>query len=297
MMNEDWKIPFYLAMTFHVLVISGVTFMPGLMKNEPLYPDIYTVDLINVLAPQEESVQIPQEQPTPPLPEPESQPSEPEKIENPVSIAEQEPVAPPPEVFEDPVSIAPLKKKKIVKKVAEDTEGQRKALEKIRQQRLEEAREAERRAEEAARLAAEETARLAADEAVDQLREMLRETTVAANTLQNQSSRPAQTGSPQRSKNVLERQYYASVFNALQPHWKLPGHKIWDPDLSAIVVVHIGSNGDITRRYFEQRSGDRIFDQFVLKALQQGSPLPAIPTALGKRELEIGLKFTVDSIQ
>ena len=296
MNNEDWKIPLNFAVALHVLVISGVTFLPGLLKNDPIYPDIYTVDLINIATPMEDPVPALQPQSAPPQPEPEPEVIEPKQPEPTVSIAEQAPVTPP-EVFKDPVSIKPLKKKKIKKNVAAENEARTKALERIRQQRLEEVREAERRAEEAARLAAEEAARFAADQAVDQLREMLRETTVAANTQQSQTARNTQAGSPQRSKNILERQYYASVFNALQPHWKLPGHKIWDPDLNAVVVVHIGSSGDITRRYFEQRSGDRIFDQFVLKALQQGAPLPAIPAALGKRELEIGLKFTVDSIQ
>ncbi|MDJ0622563.1 MAG: cell envelope integrity protein TolA [Desulfocapsaceae bacterium] len=296
MNNEDWKIPFNFALALHVLVISGVTFLPGMFKNDPLFPDIYTVDLINVAAPIEEPVPTPQQETAPPKIEPEQKIVEPKQPEKAVSIAEKEPVVEP-EVIKDPISIKPLKKKKIHKNIAKETEAQQKALERIRQQRLQEAREAERRAEEAARIAAEEAARLAADEAVDQLREMLRETTVANNTQESQSARQTQGGSRQRSKNVLERQYYASVFNTLQPHWKLPGHKMWDPDLSAIVVVHIASSGDITRRYFEHRSGDRIFDQFVLKALEQGAPLPAIPAALGKRELEIGLKFTVDSIQ
>lgn len=295
MHTADWKIPFNFALALHVLVISGVTFLPGMFKNDPLFPDVYTVDLINVATPVQEVAPPLPPQVAPPKPDPEQKMAEPEKPEKAVSIAEKEPVIEQKEV-KDPVSIKPLKKKKIHKNIVKETEAQKKALEQIRRQRLQEVREAERRAEEAARLAAEEAARLAADDAVNELREMLRETTVGNATPENQPARQTQ-GGRQRSKNVLERQYYASIFNALQPHWKLPGHKIWDPDLSATVVIHIASSGDITRRYFEQRSGDRIFDQFVLKALQQGAPLPAIPAAIGKNEMEIGLKFTVDSIQ
>ena len=297
--SNDWKMPFNFALALHVVVLLGAAYGPYLFDNKPLYPDIYTVDLINVAEPLVE---------TPPTPaKPENQPKIEQKQEVPdppapekaVSLAEETPVVE--KVAEiKPISIKPLKQKKVYKKVVEDAAARKLALEKIRQQRLLEAREAERRATEAAREAerrAAEAATIAANEAVNQLKEMLRETTVAESTQSADPSAARSSQLPKRSKNVLERQYYASIFNALQPHWKLPGHKIWDPDLSATIIIHIARNGDITRKYFESKSGDRIFDQFVLKALSNGAPLPPIPSALRKNNLEIGLKFTVNSIQ
>jgi len=286
--NNDWKMPFNLALTLHVVVLLGAVIMPHLFDNKPLYPDIYTVDLINVTEPLQETpapaakpkiqpkVEPKQQLPTPPLPE------------KTVSLAEEQLAVEKPAEIE-PVSIKPLKQKKVYKDVVEDRQAQQRALEKIRQQRLLEAQEAEKRAQEAAKIAA--------NEAVNQLKDMLRETTAIENSQTADQSPAVSSQLPKRSTNVIERQYYASIFNALQPHWKLPAYKTWDPDLSATIIIHISKNGEITRRYFESKSGDRVFDQFVLKALKNGAPLPLIPSALNKNELELGLKFTVNSIQ
>ena len=187
------------------------------------------------------------------------------------------------------LSKKPLKQKKIRNNVAEDLAAKQRELERIRQQALLEAEEAEKRAAEAAEMAA--------DEALNQLKEMLRETNVAANIQKPTKATGNTSRLPRRSTSVVEGQYYASVIGALEPHWKFPGHRAWDSGLSAIIIIHIASNGNITRSYFESRSGDRIFDQFVEKALKEGSPLPPIPAALKREELEIGLKFTKDSIQ
>ena len=287
--NSDWKMPFNFALALHIIVLGGAVFMPHIFKNKPLYPDIYTVDLINVSEPAPEAL--------PPAPKPETQPkvepkqetqTPPPVTKKAVSITEEKPVVEKPAAIE-PVSIKPLKQKKVYKKAIEDLAAQQRALEKIRQQRILEAQEAERRAQEAAKIAA--------NEAVSQLKEMLRETTAIENTTTAERSPAVSNQAPKRSTNVVERQYYASVFNALQPHWKLPAYKTWDPDLSATIIIHISKNGEIRRKYFENKSGDRLFDQFVLKALKDGAPLPPIPAALNTDELELGLKFTVNSIQ
>jgi len=286
--NNDWKMPFNFALALHIVVLGGAVFMPHLFDNKPLYPDIYTVDLINVAEPLPETLP-PQVKPkAQPKVEPKQQlptPPEPEKT---VSLAEDKPALEKPTAIE-PVSIKPLKQKKVYKNVIEDRAAQQHELDKIRQQRILEAQEAEKRAQEAAKIAA--------NEAVNQLKEMLRETTAIENTQTNDRSPAVSSQLPRRSKNIIERQYYASVFNALQPHWKLPAYKTWDPDLSATIIIHISKNGEITRKYFESKSGDRTFDQFVLKALKSGAPLPPIPSALNQSELELGLKFTVNSIQ
>jgi colicin import membrane protein len=286
--NNDWKMPFNFALALHIVVLLGAVYMPHLFDNKPLYPDIYTVDLINVTAPLPEAPPLAAKPKAQPKVEPKQQLPTPPAPEKTVSLAEEKPVVEKPAVI-DPVSIKPLKQKKVYKNVVDDRATQQRELEKIRQQRILEAQEAERRAQEAAKIAA--------NEAVNQLKEMLRETTAIENSQTVDRSPAVSSQLPKRSKNIVERQYYASVFNALQPHWKLPAYKTWDPDLSATIIIHISKNGEITRKYFESKSGDRTFDQFVLKALQNGAPLPPIPSALNKNELELGLKFTVNSIQ
>lgn len=292
--NNEWKLPFNCALGLHLVIILGALFIPQIFDKEPLYEDIYTVDLISATAVRPEA---PAPEALPPREQkqaPKQEIKQPEPARKAVSIAET-----PPEVQQqaelEPVSLTPLKRKKVRKVVSPSPAKQKEKLEELRQQRIRLAEEAERRAEEAERRA-EEAANLAAIEAVDQLKEMLRETS----TIPNESSQTSSgaTQAPRgTSKNVVENQYYASIHNALQPHWKLPEHKSWNPELSATIVITISKNGRITDRFFERRSGDKVFDQFILKALNDGAPLKPIPGALGKSSLEMGLRFTVDSIE
>jgi outer membrane biosynthesis protein TonB len=288
MENNDWRMPFNFALALHIIVLGGAVFMPHIFDNKPLYPDIYTVDLINVAEPVPEKIPPAAKPEVPPKVEPVQQQTTPPAQEKAVSLAEEKPVMEKPAEI-TPVSIKPLKQKKVYKNVIDDLAAQQRELEKIRKQRMLEAQEAEKRAQEAAKIAA--------NEAVNQLKEMLRETTAIENTQTTDQTPAVSSQLPKRSTNIIERQYYASVFNTLQPHWKLPAYQTWDPDLSATIIIHISRTGEITRKYFESKSGDRIFDQFVLKALKNGAPLPPIPTALNQSEIELGLKFTVNSIQ
>jgi len=71
-----------------------------------------------------------------------------------------------------------------------------------------------------------------------------------------------------------------------------------EKDLAATIVIRVAQNGTITDQFFENKSGDRLFDQFVLKALQDASPLPPIPPVLQEDgTMEIGLHFKPGSIQ
>lgn len=127
---------------------------------------------------------------------------------------------------------------------------------------------------------------------------MLKETTVAGKPVQKGSTQPQVRASHnQKTGNVLENQYYASIYSKLQPHWQLPEYRAWDPGLVAIVVVRIDKNGNIVKQLFEKKSEDDVFNQFVVKALQYASPLPPIPSALGKEVIEIGLRFRPEGIQ
>ena len=69
------------------------------------------------------------------------------------------------------------------------------------------------------------------------------------------------------------------------------------PDLTAVVVITINKNGHIANMFFEKKSGDRIFDQFVTKTIESASPLPPIPPAMKKQRYEIGLRFKPGSIR
>ncbi len=253
MEGNEWKIPFNIAVLLHLTIILGAVYGPGFLYKKPPYPDIYTVDLITAIEPISEPTQE-VAQPTVEKPPETSKPK--------VSIASTPEVSAPPQLETPikPVSIKPLKRKKI-KKIAQKP-NQKKQLEKQHKKNLELAREAEKRAAEAARLAA--------SEAVNQLKDMLRETNTLESSVKPETSAPATRVKRGNTRNVIENQYFASVITRLEPHWKSPVHMAWSKDLAATVVIRIAKDGTIIDQFFEQKSGDRLFDQFVLKAIRDG---------------------------
>lgn len=279
MTGNHWKLPLNLAVGFHLLVGLSAVYLPDIFDAKPRYEDIYTVNLVNLT----EQPATPESQSTP---EPQVEPLQETVPDKAVSIAPSapEPVAAPPKA----VSIKPLRKKK-KKKIVKKPEPQKSNQDALKRQRLAEMLRAQQEADEQARLLAEEAARE---------KKMLQQVRTKPTTRNNTAT--AKTTSSTRSGgqlNSIEKQYYATLTSRLQSLWSLPEYKTWDPSLSANVVITIRKNGEIADSFFEKKSGDRIFDRFVTKTLQDVGKLPPIPPVLKKQRLEIGLIFSPGQIR
>lgn len=287
--SNEWKLPFNFAIGLHLLLILSTIYGPEILRKKPLFPDIYTIDLINISDTQVKT----------PVPIKVAKPAsavQPEKVEEvkveppkAVTIPEPPDAIKAVPVITKPISIKPLKRKKIKQRVTKPAVQPKKNLEKIHRKHLNEVKESERLAQEAAKLAAME--------AVSHLKQMLQESNTYDSSNQPDPEKPTGSAQVRTNSNVIESQHFASIINKLQPFWSLPEYKVWDPELVAIIVIQVEKNGIISKQFFEQKSGDRLFDQFVLKTLQEGSPLPPIPAALQKDRLEIGLRFRPGGIQ
>jgi len=268
--RNEWKLPINLTIGFHLFIYLSVIYLPQLFKPAIKYPEIYSVKLVNIVEPQAEAPpvqpQVKQVEKTPPkIKEIKIKPVE---IKKPKVVVKPKPKPAP---VKKAVSIKPLKRKKrkkIKKRPPPDKTAERK---------LKRAKELERKAEREARLAAQQ---------VEKIKSQIRRT--------NRTVR----GSRQANiSNLLESRYQAQIFSRLQQYWSLPDHKPWDPNLSALVVITIQSDGKVTNRYFEKKSGDRYFDQFVVSTLQKAGDMPPIPPALRRPYYKIGLRFKPESIQ
>jgi len=284
---DNWKLPLNLAVGFHLLIGFSIIFLPNLLKSRPKFEDIYTVNLIEISEPAAEAASPVQPQLSTPQPEPQP---EPVKAENQAPVLEPTKPVPAPAPVKA-VSIKPLKRKikKTIKPEPVKDNSRQKELEKIKRQNIAEALKAEQLAAEQARIAAEEAA-------IQQklLEQQLR--TVKNQVTSNTSATTRRTGTS-GAKSALSTQYLGTVMNHVIKYWALPEFKTWDPDLTAVVVITISQSGKITNQFFEKRSGDPTFDQFVRKTLQDADPLPAIPPALREQKMEIGLRFRPGSIQ
>lgn len=311
--TTDWKLPLNLAIGFHVLVALSAIFLPGLFNVRPKFEDIYTVDLVSMAEPAAPAAapaappaaaKPAASKPAAVKPPPEPPPPKPavpdEAVPVPEAAAPVEKPAPP-----EAISIKPMKRKvkkevppeepkpepeKVKEQVAKPDPKQ-KELDKLKRQKIAEAIRAEQEADEEARIAKEEA---------EQLRKMLDASQAkAAGQAASTSTSTKATGSAKASNasSALEKSYYAAIFSRLHAFWALPEFREWDPSLTAIVVITINQNGEILDSFFEQSSGDKVFDQYVKKTLQDAAPLPPIPAALNKERLELGLRFTPGNIQ
>jgi colicin import membrane protein len=281
MSENEWKLPFNIAIGFHVLLILGVLYLPGLFNAKPKFADIYTVSLISI-------PEQPVTQPEPAIEEPSVQPIQappPVTAKKMAPIAER--IAKPTPAPQKAISIKPLKKKKR-KKIKENTKEIRtKELERKKRQKLAEALQAEEVAEENARVAQKELERernLMKTPTQTVSKALVRKKTIAEKKLGG-------------SSNLIQNQYHAAIFGRLHQFWSLPEYMQKDPDLTAVVVITITKNGKIANMFFEDRSGNRMFDQFVAKTIEAASPLPPIPAAMKKQRYEIGLRFKPGSIR
>jgi outer membrane biosynthesis protein TonB len=170
---------------------------------------------------------------------------------------------------------------------------------KSRQALLEERKRAERTLRQS-----RENASSAAREAVDMLRKSIQTSAVVGQSGQNTGSATQQEASSTAAgpvgagNNVDEtmKQYYAAVFQRIQAHWFLPPLQDWDENLEAVLVIKVDRNGKITKSFFEKKSNNLYFNQFLNKTVHDSAPLPSFPKELDASSLEIGLRFTPSGI-
>jgi len=290
--SMGWKLPFNLAILFHVLLLSSAIIVPKYIHTRTKLPEFTSVNLVNIadLLPPSAANSAP------PAPnQTKSVKTIPPKMKTPaktVPLAEFSQPAPA-TIPARAISIKPLKRK-LKKKVppgqsTEEIEKKRQAL--VKQQALE-AKSRQLQVEASRQKKIAETEAKIASEALAALKHSLQTEASADNN--SSKRRNSRSG---RNSSALEAQYFSSIFEHLHQYWALPEIKQWDPQLTAIVVITIARNGQIINHKFEKRSGDRIFDQFVSRTIQDANPLPPIPRALKEQQYTLGLRFKPGKIQ
>lgn len=87
------------------------------------------------------------------------------------------------------------------------------------------------------------------------------------------------------------KKYYIALSRKIHSNWALPDTQEWDPSLEAIAVIIIKRDGSVVETFFEKKSGNDSFDQYVEKTIQAALPMPPFPSDIQEDELEIGLRF------
>lgn len=84
--------------------------------------------------------------------------------------------------------------------------------------------------------------------------------------------------------------YYALIWSRIKGSWAFispsPGEV-----LEAVIDVTILRSGAVTDVNFEKRSGNRYFDESVMKAIRKASPFPPLPAGIGDASIQVGIRF------
>jgi len=95
---------------------------------------------------------------------------------------------------------------------------------------------------------------------------------------------------------LARRLYYTEVWAAIKRQWVLPKSLLNAEGLEAVVVIVVRRDGKIEKMQFEKRSGNQLFDDSVLRAIQKADPLPKFPDIYSPPRDEIGVRFRPEDL-
>jgi colicin import membrane protein len=284
MLSSEWRKPLNVSIGLHIIIVVLAMLAPVLFKQQPRFPEIYTVNLFT-------AIEVAETSPSPAetsAAKPAVRQIEPEAKKPVVSIQPVKPEVSPAvkTAITKPISLKPIKQKIKVGKTKEEE-----ALDKAKLSQM------------VQRIKAKAEAGQAAKDAVSKLADSLKTHTPGPTPGPSEKTTTAQTGSTTKTGGVsgpkgtgiepdfYMKQYLSAVYQKIHDHWVLPDLQNWDNALEAVLIITIRMDGFVTDSFFERKSDNIYFNQFVLKALKEASPLPPFPDQLDKSTLEIGLRF------
>jgi colicin import membrane protein len=284
MLSSEWRKPLNVSIGLHIIIVVLAMLAPVLFKQQPRFPEIYTVNLFT-------AIEVAETSPSPAetsAAKPVVRQIEPEAKKPAVSIQPVKPEVSPSvkTTITRPVSLKPIKQKIKVGKTKEEE-----ALDKAKLSQM------------VQRIKAKAEAGQAAKDAVSKLADSLKTHTPGPTPGPSEKTTTVQTGSTTKTAgisgpkgtgiepNFYMKQYLSAVYQKIHDHWVLPDLQNWDNALEAVLIIIIRKDGFVTDSFFERKTDNIYFNQFVLKALKEASPLPPFPDQLDKSTLEIGLRF------
>lgn len=97
----------------------------------------------------------------------------------------------------------------------------------------------------------------------------------------------------------MSNEYLPVVVNIISASWIMPPESLIrsSSGIQSILVIRIDRTGRIAENWFERKSGEKLFDQSVEKAIQRAGTLPPLPEWFKGDSFEVGLVFTPAGIQ
>ena len=133
--------------------------------------------------------------------------------------------------------------------------------------------------------------------AIDRLKQKIGETAAVKNDLEGSGVQDTSRGLKKRALELMDI-YKAEIPYYIQKNWvfseQLAGGR---NNLVAWLVIEIRPDGNIMDIWFEERSGNRYFDDQAYKAVKKSNPLPPLPEGYSRPYLNVGLRFTPSGLK
>lgn len=94
-----------------------------------------------------------------------------------------------------------------------------------------------------------------------------------------------------RPLDLISQKYIFDIWEKIKEAWGLPGSYSSKKNLESIVTIKIRKDGRIVDINFEKRSGNRLYDESILRAIRSIDPLPPVPPSFNSDTVEIGFRF------
>jgi colicin import membrane protein len=249
---------FLFSLALHITAISAMFFLPNLSSTRTFYSPVYSVRLVNTPAARETAIEA--SAPAAPLPPP------PAAVEKSKAKEKEK---------EKPVSLKPAKKEEAEQKIAE-------AIERLRQKK--ESKSVESTIE---RLRSEKESRQV-QSAIEGIRKRVTISAGGAVEAEGTSS-----GASTDVMTIKHKIYYNLIWKRIRSMWVLSDAAIaGQKNLEAIIAIRIAKNGQIEDIQFEKKSGNPVFDESALRAIQKSNPLAPLPPGFEGEKFDVGVRFT-----
>ncbi len=97
--------------------------------------------------------------------------------------------------------------------------------------------------------------------------------------------------------NPALRIYQMEVEVLIKSNWSFPDALANKKNIEAVVLLKVKNDGTVTDMELVKSSGNRMFDQSVIKAIEKSKPLPPLPEGYKKRNEELEINFNLKDLE
>lgn len=287
------------SVVFHLLVLASMLFVFKPQAKRVFFSPVYTVKLVDpgALKPKPAPKKATPKKAPPPKPAKKPVPEKKVKVaKKPEPEPKPEPKPKPkpkPEPKPEPKKAEVAVKPEPEPEAKADVES---AVEKLRQK----VRKEEELKSVSERIEALKREKAAQREEVESSLEKLREELLAASTREtgDRGTSPEAGVTPRRAGTKFTREsleaeypeYYGEIHDRVWENWNYPVNLATE-ETSVIISIKIGRKGELLELAVEEGSGNRFFDESLVRAVEKSAPFPPLPEGFAADFLETGLRF------